>query len=238
MVIFTKDYLVGGKMVRDVKIVDFNSYSVDDLVQMMNFKNYLTVLSTSQLCEYCLDPGFYGKVIDSANIMLDCEDTFFLLDSSYPEKVYEVIQNCRFRFQDSNFTEVSNEVLLGLNSLSNIDIISKNSKLFHYREWQEEMRKFSFCSHEEFVVANSNDILVYHMFSENESFGLARGDVVSSLNYFCSVYPRFFDDSSFYQRTISYLDSFVDVSFYKRRGKFYQYAKEAKDSIQKLKGLK
>ena len=51
-------------MVKDVKIVDFNYYSVDDLVQMMNFKNYLTVLSTSQLCEYCLDPGFYGEVID------------------------------------------------------------------------------------------------------------------------------------------------------------------------------
>lgn len=225
-------------MMENPKIVGFDFYSVDDLVQMMYFKNYLTVLSTSQLCEYCIDPGVYGEVIDTANIMLDSEDTFFLLDSSYLEKIYSVIQSYRFRFQDSDFIEVSNEVLLGLNNLSSIDTISKNSKLFHYREWQEEMRRFSFSSHEEFVAANANDILAYNMFSENESSDLARGNVVSSLNYFCSVYPSFFDDSSFYQRAISYLDSFIDVPFYKRMGKFYQYAREAKDSVQKLKGLK
>lgn len=211
------------------------NYSLDDWVEMLYFKNYLEVLSLEELLEKCDDKFIYASVIDTANILLDTESAFFLLDDSYIEKVQTVINTYRFKFFDTNFLEVANEVIVELNELSNLSQEKKLLRLEHYLLWQEDSRKFSFGGMEELKAAVANDILVYLKFAENVEFGLAKGNVISSLNYFLVSFPQVFDDTNFYDATASYLNSYTDVPFYKKRGSFYQYVKETKEELQKVK---
>ena len=88
---------------------------------------------------------------------------------------------------------------------------------------------------EELKAAVANDILVYLKFAENVEFGLAKGNVISSLNCFLVSFPQVFDDTNFYDATASYLNAYTDVPFYKKRGSFYQYVKETKEELQKVK---
>lgn len=212
-----------------------SNYSLDDWVEMLYFKNYLEVLSLDELLEKCDDKFVYASVIDTANILLDVESVFFLLDDNYIEKLQTIINTYRFKFFDTNFFEVANEVIVGLNELSSFSQEKKLFQLENYLMWQEESRKFSFSGPEELKAAVANDILVYLQFAENADFGLFKGNVISSLNYFLAVCPQVFDDTNFYEKTVHYLNSYTDVPFYKRRGAFYQYATETKNELQKVK---
>lgn len=220
---------------QSVKTFNFEDYSLEDFIDMLYFKNNLECLSLKELTEECSDVITYAWTIDKANIVLDSEPVFFLLDDSYIEKMYCLIDTYRFVFSDLDFLNVSNEVISNLNSLAYLSTISKNSRLEHYRIWQQDCRKLDFTSRQDFKSAIANDVLVYLKFDEGYETQLTDGDIVSSLNYFATVYPTIFDEKDFYSRVIQYLNSFIEVPFYKKFKPIYQYAKESKEEIQKIK---
>ena len=221
---------------QSVKSPNFEDYAVEDFIDMLYFKNNLECLSSKELVDQCSDVITYGWAIDKANIVLDSEPVFFLLDEQYIEKMYHLIDTYRFRFYVSDILKVSNEVISQLNSLTYLSSVHTDSRLEHYRLWQQDCRKLDFESHEDLKISIATDALVYiKLLDGDSSIKLAEGDIVSSLNYFASVYPAVFEDLQFYSHAIQYLDSFIGVPFYKKFKPIYQYAKESKEGIQRLK---
>ena len=220
---------------QSVESFNFEDYSLEDFIDMLYLKNELDSLSLQELTDECSNVLTYAWTIDKANILLDSEPAFFLLDDSYIEKMYSLINTYRFEFSDPDFLHVSNEVISNLNSLAYLDRVSKNSRLEHYRLWQQDCRKLDFIYFQDFKAAVVNDALVYLKFDDGNEIQLANGDILSSLNYFSMGRPTIFREKNFYYNAIQYLDSLIDVPFYKKIKPIYQYAKESKERIQKVK---
>lgn len=227
---FISNYLEVIKSMMESK----NKKIVDDWVSSLYLKNYLATCSVQQLCELVSDFNFFQSFLYDCSVLFREEPVFLLLDDIFLEKISDVVNSNRFSFYEKAISELSNEVIIGVNDLSCMSDYIKQSRIINYLLFQEEYRKRQIDTIDKLIEVNINDFVAFTGIKDGKQY-LSTFDVLSSLNYFTYICPECFQDSDFYSNTLSFLDSCCKVSFYRKMGKDYRYAIRTKKAIQKVK---
>lgn len=121
-----------------------NKSIVDHWVSLLYLKNYLATLSSEELCEFASDFNFFQSFLGDSKALFKEEPVFLLLDSSFLEKISDVVNCYRFQFSGKLVSELSNEIIENINSLLLVSDYIKRSRVSNYLLFQEEYRNEKF----------------------------------------------------------------------------------------------
>lgn len=183
-----------------------DSLSPEDFFNMIHLKNALYYFSAEDFIELCKNEKQYATFIDSALLLIEYDEGFLRLDSELSSKISSVIEKYRFQYTDSSYVPVVNELICQLNEINSGTQIAQDAKREHYLNWQEEVRDVYFDDSEDFLNTIVDDYFVYLKFQSDYDKRIPNITIYSSLNYFAAMCPSVFRDSSFYQKSIDYLE--------------------------------
>ena len=183
-----------------------DSLSPEDFFNMIHLKNALYYFSAEDFIELCKNEKQYATFIDSALLLVEYDECFLRLDSEFSSKISSVIEKYRFQYTDSSYVPVVNELICQLNEINSGTQIAQDAKREHYLNWQEEVRDVYFDDSEDFLNTIVDDYFVYLKFQSDYDKRIPNITIYSSLNYFAVMCPSVFRDSSFYQKSIDYLE--------------------------------
>lgn len=86
-----------------------NKSIVEHWVSLLYLKNYLATLSSEELCEFASDFNFFQSFLFDSKALFKEEPVFLLLDSSFLEKISDVVNCYRFQFSGKLVSELSKE---------------------------------------------------------------------------------------------------------------------------------
>ena len=183
-----------------------DSLSLEDFFNMIHLKSALYYFSAEDFIELCKNEKQYATFIDSALLLVEYDECFLRLDSEFSSKISSVIEKYRFQYTDSSYVPVVNELICQLNEINSGTQIAQDAKREHYLNWQEEVRDVYFDDSEDFLNTIVDDYFVYLKFQSDYDKRIPNITIYSSLNYFAAMCPSVFRDSSFYQKSIDYLE--------------------------------
>ena len=183
-----------------------DSLSPEDFFNMIHLKSALYYFSAEDFIELCKNEKQYATFIDSALLLIGYDEGFLRLDSELSSKISSVIEKYRFQYTDSSYVPVVNELICRLNVINSGTQIAQDAKREHYLNWQEEVREVYFEDSEAFLNTIVDDYFVYLKFQSDYDKRIPNITIYSSLNYFAAMCPSVFRGSSFYQKSIDYLE--------------------------------
>lgn len=206
--------------------------SMEDSVGVLSLKNHLVGNSSSDICNICTEEDKYRTVIHDANLLMDIEPNFLVLDDAFSEKLFDLMSTYRYQYDDPIIRQYNNELIYKLNTIKSLTRREKR-KLADYYKWpQDNKRNQGYDSLNSFLWANAYDIIIYYNFVKQSKCprNLSK-DVVPSLNFLMNVYPNIFEDDVFYANALQYLDSHCHSIFHWKKN-------ELDDTSYKLRKIK
>ena len=177
-----------------------DSLSPEDFFNMIHLKSALYYFSLEDFIELCKNEKQYATFIDSALLLIEYDEGFLRF------KISSVIEKYRFAYTDSSYVPVVNELICRLNVINSGNSIVQDAKKEHYLNFQEGVREVYFEDSEAFLNTIVDDYFVYLKFQSDYDKQIPNITIYSSLNYFAAMCPSVFRDSSFYQKSIDYLE--------------------------------
>ena len=210
-----------------------DSLSLEDFFNMIHLKSALYYFSAEDFIELCKNEKQYATFIDSALLLVEYDECFLRLDSEFSSKISSVIEKYRFQYTDSSYVPVVNDLICRLNDIVFATQMTMEAKKEHYLDWQEDVRDVYFTDFDDFISTMAADYFVYRKFLDSYDEKISDVTIYSSLNYFSTMCPLVFMDSSFYQNSMEYLDHQANKLFIRKNHK--DAIVRTRDTIQKIK---
>lgn len=207
-----------------------------DFVCMICLKNQLLEYPLEKLLDAYGDYDNFILFLESALLLMNNDSAFLLFSCEALQKVSAVVENYRFTYRDSEITNMCNEIIVYLNTISNYSEKLSNSLMEEYLNYQEDCRKISILDCNILLDALSNDALVYSAFVNNDLQVLEGREAlnISSINYFLEVCPELFENDDFYKITLEELEKLAVKGWpFNRVNRIY--SKETINILEKVK---
>ena len=214
-------------------MVKNKSICPQDFLTMLQLKCSLYYYNVDDFIELCKDESQYATFLDSALLLVEYDEGFLRLDSEFSSKISSVIEEYRFAYTDSSYVPVVNDLICRLNDIVFATQMTMEAKKEHYLDWQEDVRDVYFTDFDDFISTMAADYFVYRKFLDSYDEKISDVTIYSSLNYFSTMCPLVFMDSSFYQNSMEYLDHQANKLFIRKNHK--DAIVRTRDTIQKIK---
>jgi len=212
-------------------------FDLIDYINIIYLKNQLLTLSSPEILEKYKEKEMYGLFLDTVNIMNYLDHGFLLISRDSAQKIETVIQNNRFRYQDSSYHAVCNDIILFLNTLKGYSDLSKNSIKQQYLLSHEETRKMQFATTDAFLEAISYDACCYHQLSQHDLENVNEVLFLSSVNYFVDTIPELFAQDDVENLVNNKLAQVSQKKGFRNRT-LREFATVTSENFQKIKTLK
>lgn len=169
---------------------------LQEFLNIIHIKNELINLTEEELKDTYKSNEDYYWFIKTLDTMTKQDDCFLLLESSFLDKIQEIIQNKRYDLVDKKYIELTNEIICQINSLRNYPEHKRNIKLNHYVLYHEEIRQLDFDNHEDFLHTLANDYIVYKKLIQDDVKDIDGAIFFGTTNYFLEFIPQLYEKSS------------------------------------------
>lgn len=166
--------------------------SSSEFENIMIIKNQLINLDKNQLIDVYTDISNYALFINAIIALINEENVLFLLDENYIDKVYRILDIHRYDLNDKEVFSIINDVIDALNKIQNID--NKEEYVKEYIKYQQNIRRCKFQTADDLLYALTYDAVVIAGLKD-KNMPIQYDDLfISSINYFLSIYPEYFED--------------------------------------------
>lgn len=177
-----------------------------DYFSLLVFKNQLLCMSDDQLTEFYKDERCFLEFLDAVALISRNEPGFFVISDEIVRRIFMIINQHRFSCDDA-VKDYINEVVIYLNSISNLSSEMADMLFTAYKKYQEEVREGEFTSNEAFLCSLAHDAVLFGALYDDKLDNLKDGDLsLLSLNYIVNTCPEFFEDDNIKSRALNLLN--------------------------------
>lgn len=177
-----------------------------DYFSLLVFKNQILCMSDEQLIDFYKDERCFLEFLDVVALISRNEPAFFVLSSEITRRISMIINQHRFSCSDE-IKDYINEVVIYLNSISNLSNEMTSMLVLAYKKFQEEIREAEFTSNQAFLCSLAHDAVLFGALYDDKLEQLQDGDLsLLSLNYVVNTCPDFFKDQNIKDRALKVLE--------------------------------
>ena len=176
------------------KVIDANEF-----VDLLALKSDLIFANYRELYDYyknCSDKEFI-TLIHTVNNILDLErGVFAILTDDITKKLYKLINIKRFDIKTTypDEFEFINNIIIKLNSISNMREAQKKALREDYMKYQAEKRNLTYYDYQSFLESLGVDSIVIDYFQDEDTLDEVPYEyIIGSIFYLNDVLPSFFE---------------------------------------------
>jgi len=169
-----------------------NILSTKSLLISLKFDN-----SSDNINDFCNTLDIYKEFVYSIYYLLEVEPCFFILDDSFIDNTFRLLETHRFDkefINNVNLFEKENYIIRDLNFLKNLSGKQKFKQISKYINEQFSNRSASFKSLEGLLISQSYDYSVINQLFYEKSILPLDDLTLISINYLLNKYPFLFSN--------------------------------------------
>ena len=194
-----------------------NILSTKSLLISLKFDN-----SSDNINDFCNTLDIYKEFVYSIYYLLEVEPCFFILDDSFIDNTFRLLETHRFDkefINNVNLFEKGNYIIRDLNFLKNLSGKQKFKQISKYINEQFSNRSASFKSLEGLLISQSYDYSVINQLFYEKSILPLDDLTLISINYLLNKYPFLFSNKIIRNNTNDLLEKISIENKFKNRVK-------------------
>lgn len=194
-----------------------NILSTKSLLISLKFDN-----SSDNINDFCNTLDIYKEFVYSIYYLLEVEPCFFILDDSFIDNTFRLLETHRFDkefINNVNLFEKGNYIIRDLNFLKNLSGKQKFKQISKYINEQFSNRSSSFKSLEGLLISQSYDYSVINQLFYEKSILPLDDLTLISINYLLNKYPFLFSNKIIRNNTNDLLEKISIENKFKNRVK-------------------
>ena len=194
-----------------------NILSTKSLLISLKFDN-----SSDNINDFCNTLDIYKEFVYSIYYLLEVEPCFFILDDSFIDNTFRLLETHRFDkefINNVNLFEKENYIIRDLNFLKNLSGKQKFKQISKYINEQFSNRSASFKSLEGLLISQSYDYSVINQLFYEKSILPLDDLTLISINYLLNKYPFLFSNKIIRNNTNDLLEKISIENKFKNRVK-------------------
>ena len=194
-----------------------NILSTKSLLISLKFDN-----SSDNINDFCNTLDIYKEFVYSIYYLLEVEPCFFILDDSFIDNTFRLLETHRFDnefINNVNLFEKENYIIRDLNFLKNLSGKQKFKQISKYINEQFSNRSASFKSLEGLLISQSYDCSVINQLFYEKSILPLDDLTLISINYLLNKYPFLFSNKIIRNNTNDLLEKIPIENKFKNRVK-------------------
>ena len=194
-----------------------NILSTKSLLISLKFDN-----SSNNINDFCNTLDIYKEFVYSIYYLLEVEPCFFILDDSFIDNTFRLLETHRFDkefINNVNLFEKENYIIRDLNFLKNLSGKQKFKQISKYINEQFSNRSASFKSLEGLLISQSYDYSVINQLFYEKSILPLDDLTLISINYLLNKYPFLFSNKIIRNNTNDLLEKIPIENKFKNRVK-------------------
>lgn len=194
-----------------------NILSTKSLLISLKFDN-----SSNNINDFCNTLDIYKEFVYSIYYLLEVEPCFFILDDSFIDNTFRLLETHRFDkefINNVNLFEKENYIIRDLNFLKNLSGKQKFKQISKYINEQFSNRSSSFKSLEGLLISQSYDYSVINQLFYEKSILPLDDLTLISINYLLNKYPFLFSNKIIRNNTNDLLEKISIENKFKNRVK-------------------
>lgn len=194
-----------------------NILSTKSLLISLKFDN-----SSDNINDFCNTLDIYKEFVYSIYYLLEVEPCFFILDDSFIDNTFRLLETHRFDkefINNVNLFEKGNYIIRDLNFLKNLSGKQKFKQISKYINEQFSNRSSSFKSLEGLLISQSYDCSVINQLFYEKSILPLDDLTLISINYLLNKYPFLFSNKIIRNNTNDLLEKISIENKFKNRVK-------------------
>ena len=194
-----------------------NILSTKSLLISLKFDN-----SSNNINDFCNTLDIYKEFVYSIYYLLEVEPCFFILDDSFIDNTFRLLETHRFDkefINNVNLFEKENYIIRDLNFLKNLSGKQKFKQISKYINEQFSNRSASFKSLEGLLISQSYDCSVINQLFYEKSILPLDDLTLISINYLLNKYPFLFSNKIIRNNTNDLLEKISIENKFKNRVK-------------------
>ena len=194
-----------------------NILSTKSLLISLKFDN-----SSNNINDFCNTLDIYKEFVYSIYYLLEVEPCFFILDDSFIDNTFRLLETHRFDkefINNVNLFEKENYIIRDLNFLKNLSGKQKFKQISKYINEQFSNRSSSFKSLEGLLISQSYDCSVINQLFYEKSILPLDDLTLISINYLLNKYPFLFSNKIIRNNTNDLLEKISIENKFKNRVK-------------------
>ena len=194
-----------------------NILSTKSLLISLKFDN-----SSNNINDFCNTLDIYKEFVYSIYYLLEVEPCFFILDDSFIDNTFRLLETHRFDkefINNVNLFEKENYIIRDLNFLKNLSGKQKFKQISKYINEQFSNRSSSFKSLEGLLISQSYDYSVINQLFYEKSILPLDDLTLISINYLLNKYPFLFSNKIIRNNTNDLLEKIPIENKFKNRVK-------------------
>lgn len=194
-----------------------NILSTKSLLISLKFDN-----SSDNINDFCNTLDIYKEFVYSIYYLLEVEPCFFILDDSFIDNTFRLLETHRFDnefINNVNLFEKENYIIRDLNFLKNLSGKQKFKQISKYINEQFSNRSSSFKSLEGLLISQSYDYSVINQLFYEKSILPLDDLTLISINYLLNKYPFLFSNKIIRNNTNDLLEKISIENKFKNRVK-------------------
>lgn len=194
-----------------------NILSTKSLLISLKFDN-----SSNNINDFCNTLDIYKEFVYSIYYLLEVEPCFFILDDSFIDNTFRLLETHRFDkefINNVNLFEKGNYIIRDLNFLKNLSGKQKFKQISKYINEQFSNRSASFKSLEGLLISQSYDYSVINQLFYEKSILPLDDLTLISINYLLNKYPFLFSNKIIRNNTNDLLEKISIENKFKNRVK-------------------
>lgn len=194
-----------------------NILSTKSLLISLKFDN-----SSDNINDFCNTLDIYKEFVYSIYYLLEVEPCFFILDDSFIDNTFRLLETHRFDnefINNVNLFEKENYIIRDLNFLKNLSGKQKFKQISKYINEQFSNRSASFKSLEGLLISQSYDYSVINQLFYEKSILPLDDLTLISINYLLNKYPFLFSNKIIRNNTNDLLEKIPIENKFKNRVK-------------------
>lgn len=194
-----------------------NILSTKSLLISLKFDN-----SSDNINDFCNTLDIYKEFVYSIYYLLEVEPCFFILDDSFIDNTFRLLETHRFDkefINNVNLFEKENYIIRDLNFLKNLSGKQKFKQISKYINEQFSNRRASFKSLEGLLISQSYDCSVINQLFYEKSILPLDDLTLISINYLLNKYPFLFSNKIIRNNTNDLLEKISIENKFKNRVK-------------------
>lgn len=196
------------------------------LLNILSTKSLLISLkydnSSDNINDFCNTLDIYKEFVYSIYYLLEVEPCFFILDDSFIDNTFRLLETHRFDkefINNVNLFEKENYIIRDLNFLKNLSGKQKFKQISKYINEQFSNRSASFKSLEGLLISQSYDCSVINQLFYEKSILPLDDLTLISINYLLNKYPFLFSNKIIRNNTNDLLEKISIENKFKNRVK-------------------
>lgn len=129
--------------------------------------------------------------------MIYVDDTFLLLESSFIEKIEDIIYLKRYDINNKELIELTNDIISYINHVKNYPEHLKNIKINNYIIYHEDVRSITFTDYNDFINCIGDDFIIYKALEQGDIDNINSTKFFGTTNYFLEYIPELYKNNTY-----------------------------------------